>query len=143
MKEIDSNAVHCPGCQGSLRPQILACDACGIKVEGRFSAGVWAQLDESQLRFVQLFVHCEGNIRDMEKALGVSYPTVKALLADINGKLGVPPLAVKSGKEKSPRVRVAFDAAHVLNDLKDGTITYDEALSLIRKNGVKNARRNS
>ena len=141
MNEIDVNAVKCPGCQGPLRARVMACDACGVNVEGPFTPGVWAKLSSRQLHFIQLFVHCEGNIRDMEKALGVSYPTVKAQLAEINARLGEPRREESQpGADKSARRLRKRDVAGVLAGLQDGVLTYDEALNLIRQQGVKNAR---
>jgi hypothetical protein len=137
MREMDANGIKCPGCSGALRPKVMTCDTCDVQVEGHFSMGVWAHLNESQLNFVQLFMRCEGNIRDMEKALGISYPTVKAQLAEINARLGEVPKPVSQRLER-PRMDVAV--AGVLNDLRDGHVSYEEALNLIRQQGGKNAR---
>lgn len=47
--------------------------------------GSWLHnLNDDQLHFLSVFVHCEGKIKDVEKALGVSYPTVKSQLAQLN-----------------------------------------------------------
>ena len=49
--------------------------------------GSLTKLSPEHLQFIQLFIHCEGSIREMEKALGVSYPTVKARLAEVKAAL--------------------------------------------------------
>ena len=77
MKQIDSN-LACPSCQSLLQPKVLACPACDIKVEGPFQLNEFATLAQEDLHFLRIFVRCEGRIRDMESALGLSYPTVSA-----------------------------------------------------------------
>src|SRR5271157_6348582 len=83
---IDAN-IRCPSCNGQLYPRVLVCDSCGLKVEGEFVLNEFDSLSPDELHFLRVFVQCEGRIRDMEAALGVSYPTVKGLLASIKDKL--------------------------------------------------------
>ena len=64
-----------------MRSAVLACDACDLRVEARFFGNEFAALSDEDLHFLRIFIHTEGRIRDMESALGVSYPTVKARLA--------------------------------------------------------------
>ena len=54
-------------------------------------------LTPDELHFLRVFIYCEGGIRDMEAALGVSYPTVKGHLASIKEKLNL------AGKEPARR----------------------------------------
>lgn len=55
----------------------LACPACATHVRGRFSLPPLAQLSNEMQEFVQVFLTCRGNIREVEKVLGISYPTVR------------------------------------------------------------------
>jgi hypothetical protein len=45
-------------------------------------------LSRKDLEFIELFVRLRGNIKEMEKALGVSYPTVRGLLDGVIKNLG-------------------------------------------------------
>jgi hypothetical protein len=91
---IDAN-VRCPSCNGQLFPRVLVCDSCGLKVEGDFILNEFGALTPDELHFLRVFIYCEGKIRDMEAALGVSYPTVKGHLASIKAKLNLARLRPK------------------------------------------------
>jgi hypothetical protein len=86
MKLIDSN-LACPACQVALQPKLLVCPACDIKVEGPFQLNEFATLGSDDLHFLRIFVRSEGRIRDMESALGLSYPTIRTRLAALKRKL--------------------------------------------------------
>ncbi len=86
MKRIDSN-LKCPSCSEALRPVQLACDHCGIKVEGPFQLNEFATLAPEDLHFLRIFVRSEGRVREMETALGLSYPTIRTRLTALKNKL--------------------------------------------------------
>lgn len=117
----------CPHCHHLLSIRELECSDCGLQLKGNFQTDPMQRLGADDLMFVRLFLHCEGSIRDMEKALGVSYPTVKARLAALNAKLAATPAAVKS----APR--------SVLDQLADGEVDFETALKSIKK-GKSDAR---
>ena len=71
----------CPACTGRLYPRELACVDCGLRVSTRYADNEFQNLDADSLHLLRVFIACEGRIRDMERALGVSYPTVKSRLA--------------------------------------------------------------
>ena len=98
----------CPACQGRLYPKLLRCADCGLEVATRYAGNEFAQLTDEQLHLLRIFVLCEGRIRDMESALGVSYPTVKARLASLRGELGL------------DGTRDASTAAAIANDGTEG-----------------------
>ena len=141
--KIDAN-IRCPSCNGQLYPRVLVCDSCGIKVEGEFVLNEFDSLTPDELHFLRVFVQCEGRIRDMEAALGVSYPTVKGLLASIKEKLSLrsPRFAATSpnkegGKKadagKGPDAESgAASADEVLDQLESGQISYKDAVRLLR-----------
>ena len=54
-----------------------------IKIEGEFDLPPLARLSAEDQIFIMAFVRCDGSIKDMEKAFGISYPTVKNRLARI------------------------------------------------------------
>ena len=143
---IDAN-VRCPSCNGQLYPRVLVCDSCGLKVEGDFVMNEFGSLTPDELHFLRVFIYCEGRIRDMEAALGVSYPTVKGHLASIKQKLNlsgqkVPAGPQKAGSEKpDPGATAegsgssapgAADRDDVLSRLESGELNYKEAGRLLR-----------
>lgn len=119
---------RCPSCGGELRPVALACTPCGLRIEGNFDVNEFAALSAGDLHLLRILVHTEGHIKEMESALGVSYPTVKARLAELKAKLRPEP---KDGPADIQR-ESADDADTVLRGLESGTITPDEAVRRLR-----------
>lgn len=74
---------QCPSCDSSLRITELSCTQCGTRLQGRFPEAPLARLSAEHQRFVETFVRCRGVIRDVERVLGVSYPTVRARLDNV------------------------------------------------------------
>ena len=62
----------CPVCGGELTISRLSCEECETTVQGKFGHGLFSNLSEEDIRFVELFVGCRGNIKEVEKRLGVS-----------------------------------------------------------------------
>ena len=120
----------CPACQGRLYPKLLRCADCGIEVTTRYSTNEFSDLEPEDLHLLRIFVVCEGRIRDMEAALGVSYPTVKSRITALRTRLGLASDEAKSRpREAKPEPATARD---ILDQLADGTLTYEEALPRIR-----------
>jgi hypothetical protein len=126
MKLIDSN-LACPSCQSALQPKLLACTHCDIKVEGPFQLNEFATLAQDDLHFLRIFVRCEGRIREMESALGLSYPTIRARLTALKHKL--------AGEEAGAAEQTAepADVGQILAKLQAGEIPFDEAMKLIKQ----------
>jgi hypothetical protein len=136
---IDAN-VRCPSCNGQLFPRVLVCDSCGLKVEGDFVMNEFGALTPDELHFLRVFIYCEGRIRDMEAALGVSYPTVKGHLASIKEKLNLarirpsaPPGAPAGAQAGAvPEAEGGRTADEVLDGLEAGQISYKDAIRLLK-----------
>ena len=95
-----------------------------ISLEGEFELPVLARLRYEDQVFVGEFVRCHGSIKHMEKAFGVSYPTIKNRLNRIATQLQLVQVDVEP----------AFDqAADVLDLLEAGEITADEAAERLRR----------
>ena len=74
--------------------------------------------------FVDAFIKCRGNIKEMEKELGVSYPTVKNRLEDVAAAMGY--------KTEEPILN-PDKKKDILDKLNNGEITVDEALNLFKE----------
>lgn len=104
-------------------------------VKTQFAGNEFVGLDEDNLHVLRIFVACEGRIRDMERALGVSYPTVKSRLAALRSALGVGRAATETPRSP-PTDQRASDSerpADVLDRLEAGEIDFDEALDSIKQ----------
>lgn len=113
----------CPVCHKPLHITKLHCPACGTSIEGDFQAERLLALTPEQRGFVLSFLRNRGNIREMEKELGISYPTVRARLDQILAALG---LEANPSKEKPAR-------KEVLEMLAQGEITQEQALDMLKK----------
>jgi hypothetical protein len=68
----------CPICSGELAITRLHCRSCGTTLEGDFNVGRFARLGREQFVLLESFLRVRGNLKDLERELGVSYPTVRA-----------------------------------------------------------------
>ena len=79
----------CPVCQGELSITRLHCRNCGTALEGEFSVGRFGRLEREQLAFLESFLRSRGNLKEMERELGISYPTVRSRLEALLRALGL------------------------------------------------------
>jgi hypothetical protein len=114
---------QCPTCAGALETRELACPVCATVVRGRWSANPFSHLTADQQTFLTIFVRSRGNLSDVERTLGVSYPTVRAKLDDLIAALGEP---APAPRPPSPS-RLA-----VLEQVKRGEVSADEALARLK-----------
>ncbi len=77
----------CPGCGGALVITECKCTECGLEMRGKFRPPQFATLSEDQMTFVRHFLRARGNLSEVEKILGVSYPTIRNKLDEINKTL--------------------------------------------------------
>lgn len=96
----------------------------GISIEGEFELPLLAGLRYEDQVFVGEFVRCHGSIKHMEKAFGVSYPTIKNRLNRIAERLQLVHI------ESEPTPEPADD---VLDLLERGEISADEAAERLRR----------
>jgi hypothetical protein len=81
----------CPVCAGELAVTRLHCRSCGTTLEGEFSVGRFGRLTKEQLALLESFLRSRGNLRDMERELGISYPTVRSRVEALVRALGFGP----------------------------------------------------
>lgn len=79
----------CPVCKKHLVISKLTCQQCKISIDGNFQFSTLAKLDYREQEFIELFVKARGNIKKLEKIIGVSYPTICKQLDAINKKIGI------------------------------------------------------
>lgn len=147
MKQISTD-ILCPSCSGPLYPRILECRACGVKIEAQFEGSEFDNLSPDEFHFLRIFIRCEGRIRDMESALGVSYPTVKARLTSLKERLGLAgevsgpaddsdsaeTLAdpVLAEDEQEPQAAQDLNISTLLESMEKGEVGFDEAMKKLK-----------
>ena len=83
----------CPVCSHELTITRLHCGSCGTTLEGDFSVGRFGRLNRDQLALLESFLRSRGNLREMERELGISYPTVRGRVEALVRALGFGPRA--------------------------------------------------
>ena len=83
----------CPVCSNELAVTRLHCQSCGTTLEGDFSVGRFGRLNRDQLALLESFLRSRGNLREMERELGISYPTVRSRVEALVRALGFGPRA--------------------------------------------------
>lgn len=116
----------CPVCGKKLKVVKLQCENCDTVIENDFCLSKFDYLSTEDLFFAETFLKCRGNIKEVEKELKISYPTVRSRLDDIIGKLdGKPKTAVPA--PSSSRMK------EILSALENGEITPEEALEQMKE----------
>lgn len=126
-----TNAViaRCPICTQSLHVVRLECDSCGTSLEGSFGLGRFHSLLPDQLEFLETFIRCRGNFKDVERELGISYPTVRSRLDAVIRALG---FASQAEPDRDAERR-----KEILRELADGRIAADDAAVLLEGGGPR------
>lgn len=130
----------CPVCSEELSVTRLHCGSCGTTLEGAFSVGRFARLNRDQMVLLESFLRSRGNLRDMERELGISYPTVRARVEALVRALGFGPRAdagadPEETEDATIRVDVAGDRTAILERLARHEISAEDAATAIRALG--------
>jgi len=121
---------RCPSCHKPLQVTELTCDNCNLRLRGRFQRGCrFCALDSDHRHLLDVFLSCRGVIRDMEKALGLSYPTVRGRVDGLLTALGYAPTRdqAESQEERADRRREILDA------LDEGRFTPEQAVAALKE----------
>ncbi|KPJ51696.1 MAG: hypothetical protein AMS16_07560 [Planctomycetes bacterium DG_58] len=120
MAEKREPVTTCPVCGGSLTVRALSCEACESELRGRFTFPRLARLPRELQDVVEVFLRCRGNIKEVERELGISYPTVSKKLDAINL------LLLSMGSKDAAKVQI-------LRQLEAGELTVSEAVQMLRR----------
>ena len=116
----------CPVCGRILEVTRLRCRHCASELTGCFAPCRFCLLEDKQLQFVETFLRCRGSIKEVEKALGISYPTVRNMLESALSALG---LADKSGAGAAAGQE---DKQEILDRLARGELSAEEAIAALK-----------
>jgi hypothetical protein len=122
---------RCPVCQAELEVKRLECPGCGTGIDGRFGLCKFCRLAPEHREFMEVFLVARGNIKEVERLLGISYPTVRGKLNALLEALGYPGEAGEQAAAASAgdlRLR-----KEVLDAVNRGDLSVDEALRRLRK----------
>jgi len=114
---------RCPVTGEPLEVTRLRGPRSGVVIEGNFMPNEFALLDRESLDYLRLFVKVRGNLKEVERMLGVSYPTVRARFEQLLRALGYEAVAADEPGESR---------ADVLGRLERGEITAEEATRALK-----------
>lgn len=111
---------QCPTCGHVLHIRELNCQECDTTIRGRWSLGVFDRLTTDQQTFLRLFVRSRGNLSEVERSLGVSYPTVRAKLEEVIEALQDEPIPVPEAPRQETRDEILQAIAARELNVEDG-----------------------
>src|SRR5436305_4509760 len=111
----------CPVCGERMALTRLGCDSCGTELSGHFEACEYCSLTSDDRDLLRVFLASRGNMKDLERHLGVSYPTARARFDGLLVKLGIDRPA-----PPSPNL-------DTLESLARGEIDVDQALERMKE----------
>ena len=123
---------ECPVCDSRLEVTELTCPACQTTLQGKFDRPPLARLAPERQAFIETFIRCRGVIRDVERALGISYPTVRARLDDAVDALAsvqkgdAAPMGTKLDPARESRRKA------ILKKIEAGELAAEDGAELLR-----------
>lgn len=95
----------------------LQCCSCGTEVNGEFDVCPVCALSEGGRRMIDLFLASRGNLKEVQRQLGLSYPTVR--------------LRMEAAFRELLGGETGADPSEVLRRLGDGEIDVETARKLL------------
>lgn len=107
----------CFVCDGDTIVTEYKCRKCDTTIRGKFDLCKFCKLSDEHKMFAEIFIKNRGNIKEIEKELSISYPTVRNKLEELIGALGYSKVTSRTVDKKA-----------ILEKLAKGEISKDEAL---------------
>ena len=114
----------CPVCGDHLATTRLGCTSCGTEVSGLFASCRYCGLGGADQDMLRVFLVSRGNMKELERFLGVSYPTARQRFAELLERLGLGEPAATEAEDEP--------AAEILRRLAAGELEIDEAADLLQ-----------
>jgi hypothetical protein len=114
----------CPVCGAQLAVIGLGCASCGTELAGVFRPCEFCALNDKEIEMLRVFLSSRGNLREVEKHLGVSYPTARLRFAELLEKLGL---------GEAPEPDTAPTREEILSEVASGALSPAEAQDLISR----------
>lgn len=123
----------CPVCDAQLIVTRKGCRRCGSELAGEFASSVYDRLDAGEHELLRVFLSSRGNLREVEKHLGVSYPTARARFDALLGKLDMLPESTSptTTEEAPPAAEPPSPQEQILARVASGEISSEVAAQLI------------
>jgi len=113
---------QCPICGGGTEVTEITCNTCKSTIRGHFKPCRFCTLSQEHKDFAEIFIKNRGNIKEIERELNISYPTVKSRLDSLIAALGYKNCSTSTDDKKE-----------ILERLYRGEITAEEAVRLLNE----------
>lgn len=80
---------QCPVCHEALIATRLSCHHCGLELSNDFTLNRFSCLTEGSLVFIETFIKCSGNLKEVQKELHLSYSSARRILKEAQKELGL------------------------------------------------------
>lgn len=117
----------CPSCGSDLEVTRLNCKACDTVVLGHFEPCRFCKLSPDSMNFLEAFVKSRGNVKEMERELGISYWVVRGKLNDLIKELGFEAESIPDADEAV----IKTQRQSILSQVDRGEIDAAEAATLL------------
>lgn len=110
--------LNCPVCSERLAVTRLSCPACSTELSGVFATCEFCGLTDEDRDVLRVFLASRGNMKELERHLGVSYPTARARFDGLLSRMGI----------ERPAPAPASSRLELMEQVARGEIEIDEAL---------------
>jgi hypothetical protein len=130
---------QCPACGGQLIITECKCPACQLQMRGEFQSGQLSTLSDDELTFIKVFLTARGNLTEVERVLGISYPTIRNKLDEINNALNRTNDATELRQKKLSNTLETNPTStedtrkDILQQVADGRLSPTEAVQKLRE----------
>lgn len=125
----------CPQCTKPMKVSVLHCNDCDVDLKAHFEDNPLLNLNAEMMHFLNVFILSEGKIGDMEKALGISYPTVKNKLQQL--KTLVAGNQTETEERTKSRSYENSSIMEILEAIDEGVLDYEAGHELIKRKAGK------
>ena len=117
---------QCPSCGGNVEVTRISCTRCETEVTGRFELCRFCRLPPESVQFLEVFIKNRGNVKEMERELGISYWTIRSRINELIAELG---FEVEAEQEED----ITRQRREILENVDSGDIGVGEAAELLTK----------
>lgn len=105
----------------------MRCRDCSTEIRGHFASTRLVALPEPYASVLEMFLRVRGNVKDMERELGLSYPTVRARLEEAFAAAGF------GHEARAAEEDLRSKRQEVIGSLERGEISAGEAVEKLRQ----------
>jgi hypothetical protein len=111
----------CPSCGGDMIVSELSCTSCDTVVRGSYTGCTFCGLSDENLRFLEIYVGCRGNLKEMERETGLGYWTIRGRLDEVIESLRL------NVEQHAPQGDIDARRREILEAVERGDLTIEAA----------------